>query len=120
MVRITFIFATMLITLGILCYFAAPAGHRSGTAFIPSFDGALIAIGGLIALKASLRMHGMHVAVLFGMMGLFAAVGGLIGRQPHGLALLDMGGMAVLTGIFTVLCVRSFIQARRARRQGQP
>src|SRR5437762_13246003 len=97
--------------LGLGCYFAAEPEHRSPTALIPTFDGVFILIGGLLALNPKLRMHAMHVAVLFGLLGFIAAVGGLIARRPSGLGLIDMGGMAVLTGVFTVLCVRSFIQA---------
>src|SRR6185369_11330711 len=94
--------------------------HRSPTALIPSINGVLILIGGLLALNPKLRMHAMHVAVLFGLIGFIAAVISIIKRKPSGIALVDMGGMAVLTGLFTVLCVRSFIQARRARLAATP
>ncbi|HEX3358263.1 MAG TPA: hypothetical protein VHS31_14920 [Tepidisphaeraceae bacterium] len=115
MAKVTIGFALGLILLGAVCFFAAEPEHRSPTAFIPSIDGVFILIGGLLALNPKHRMHAMHVAVLFGMLGLFAAVAGIIARRPHGLAMLDMGGMAVLTGVFSVMCVMSFIQARRNR-----
>lgn len=118
MAKIAIGFAVVLIAMGIGCYFAAEPAHRSPTALIPTIDGVLILIGGLVALNPKLRMHGMHVAVLFGLLGFLAALGGLIARRPSGLGLVDMLGMLILTGIFTAMCVRSFIQARRNRVAG--
>lgn len=115
MAKLTIGFAVVLMALGLGCYLAADPGHRSPTALIPTFDGVFILIGGLLALNPKLRMHAMHVAVLFGLIGFIAAAGGLIARRPSGLGLIDMLGMLILTGIFTVLCVRSFIAARRTR-----
>ena len=115
MAKITIGFAIALMALGLGCYFAAEPEHRSPTALIPTIDGVFILIGGLLALKPKLRMHGMHVAVLFGLLGFIAAIGGMIARRPHGLGLIDMLGMTILCGAFTALCVNSFIQTRRNR-----
>jgi hypothetical protein len=62
----------------------------------------------------------MHVAVIVGLLGFLGAVGRLVGglaagRTPTRLAGTSLGLMALLTGIFVVLCVRSFIAARRNR-----
>src|SRR6185436_4499281 len=102
--KLTIGFALALIVLGLGCYLAAEPEHRSMTALIPTFDGVFILIGGLVALNPKLRMHGMHVAVLFGLIGFIAALGGLIARRPTGLGLIDMLGMLILTGVFTALC----------------
>ena len=116
MAKISIAFALALIILGFACYFGAEPEHRSPTAYIfPAGDGLFILIGGLLALNPKFHMHAMHIAVLFGLLGFIAALGGLIGRKPHGLGLIDMLGMLILTGTFTALCVRSFIQSRRAR-----
>ena len=115
MAKITIGFAIALMLLGAGCYLGAEPEHRSPTALIPTIDGAFVLIGGLLALNPKLRMHAMHVAVLFGLLGFIAAIGGLIARRPSGLGLIDMLGMTILTGVFTAMCVNSFIQARRAR-----
>jgi hypothetical protein len=49
------------------------------------------------------------------LLGFIAAIGAIIARKPHGIGLIDMLGMLILTGIFTAMCVNSFIQARRNR-----
>jgi hypothetical protein len=118
MTKLTFGIAAALIILGVSTYAVGVDGKHSVTALIPAFTGALLLIAGLIALKPALKMHGMHVAVLVGLLGFIAAIGGLIARRPTGLTLFSMLTMAVLTGLFVLLCVRSFVNARRLRTAG--
>jgi hypothetical protein len=118
MPRIAIVIGVLLIALGVWSYMAAPVEHRSPTALIPAVEGVLLAICGAVAINAGLRMHAMHAAAMVGTFGLLAAIGALIARRPQGIALLSMSSMAVLSLIFTVLCVRSFIAARRAREAG--
>ena len=118
--NICFICSGALILLGAVGYFgweAIGADKQSITAAIPAFVGVLMLIGGIIALKNN--MHGMHVAVTasllgavagLGRFGMSAAKGELSGPTP-----VLVGLMAVICGIFTVLAVRSFIAARKAR-----
>jgi hypothetical protein len=67
----------------------------------------------------------MHLAVIFGLLGFLAAAGRLIGALASGrtltpMAATSLGLMALLTGVFVVLCVRSFINARRQREAAAP
>ena len=68
----------------------------------------------------------MHIAVTVGLVGFLFTVNGVIqfiemigGRQfPHPSAVEEKAAMSVLLLVFVILCVRSFIAARRARAQG--
>jgi hypothetical protein len=115
MSRIAIVIGLLLIVLGVWTYMAPEPGHRSPTALIPAAEGLLLGICGAVALSADFRKHAMHGAAVVGTFGFFAAVGAIIARRPHGLALFSMSSMAVLSLIFVLLCVRSFIAARRAR-----
>ena len=118
MTKFTIVVAVLLILLGAGTYAVGVDGKRSVTALIPAFEGALLLIAGLIALKPSARMHGMHVAVLVGLIGFIASIVAMVKRNPHGVALFSMSTMALLSGVFVVFCIRSFVNARKARQAG--
>lgn len=94
------------------------------TALIPAyFGGVLLLAAVIVILKESLRKHVMHVAALAGLIGV---VGGFmpVYRQTMVKNLpFDASAPAVRSGIimsvicliFVVLCVKSFIDARRSR-----
>ena len=120
MAKLAIGFAIALILLGTGGYFAASPEARSMTALIPAIAGVLLLICGLLAMKPGLRMHAMHGAALVGLLGFLAPLGRLLpqtlkGTPPHGLALFSQVTMSVLCLAFVLLCVRSFIAARRAR-----
>jgi uncharacterized membrane protein len=125
MPRISIVFGTLLLVLGAGTYLAALAGSTgttaSPTALIPAFFGiVLIVCGVVVSAKPSLRNHVMHVAALVGLLGV---VGGLMrpakallgGTLVVSLPVIAQITMALLCGVFVVLCVRSFIEARRNR-----
>ena len=118
MAKLTIGFSIAMIVLGVACFVATGSQHP--TALMPTYFGAAMLISGLVALNPGFRMHAMHGAVLVSLIGFIGAVVMLILKHPSGIKLLDMLGMAVLTGLFTALCVRSFIQARRTRVAGTP
>jgi hypothetical protein len=98
-----------------------PPEHLSGTAMIPAYVGAALALLGLVALKASLLKHAMHGAAMVGLLGLLAAAGRLIATgNTQGVGGTSLIGMTVLCAVFLALCVNSFIQARRRRRAAVP
>lgn len=122
MKKLTYICSFLLIILGALGYFAweaLGASKQSVTAAIPAFVGILMLIGAIIANKN--HMAGMHIAVLFSLLGAVAGLGRLIPSTIKGN--LDWGatstllilGMVLICGYYTVMAVRSFIAARRAR-----
>lgn len=118
--NLCYICSAALIILGLVGYLGwevIGASKQSGTALIPSAVGALMLIGGLVALKNN--MAGMHIAVLFSALGALAGLGRLIPTAIKG----ELSGpgpvlIALMTAIclfFTVMAVRSFKAARRAR-----
>jgi len=119
---LSFACSLALVATGAVGYFgweAIGASQQSITAAIPAFVGILMLIGAIIALKNN--MMGMHIAVLFSLLGSLAGLGRLIPSAIKGK--LDWSTPApVLISIMTVIClfftiaaVRSFIAARKAR-----
>ena len=121
--NICFICAAALIILGGVGYFAwesIGATKQSVTAAIPAFVGIPMLIGGLVAMKN--KMAGMHIAVLFSLLGALAGLGRLIPSvikgQLDGPAPKLVAAMTVICLLFTIMAVRSFIGARKARLAG--
>lgn len=119
MAKVAIGFGIALIALGLYGYFGVDVG-RSPTALIPAFAGALLLICGIVALNPSMRMHAMHGAAMVGVLGVLAPLGRIIpqaikGTPPAGLSAFTLYTMLVLCLLFVILCVRSFITARKAR-----
>jgi len=91
------------------------------TALIPAIPGLILIVCGLIA-RTGLRALkiAMHVAALIGLLGLLAGAGALIARWngEFGLAQTVQAAMAAICGVFLVLCVKSFRDARKRREAG--
>ena len=131
---VTVVFGLLLLALGLWGRFGgewglwAPLGlpapeHLSGTALIPAYLGAAFVVLGLLALKESFLKHAMHLAALLGVVGFVAAgwrvVKALIDKGTvQGVAGVSTATMTGLCAVFVLLCVNSFIQARRRRRAG--
>jgi hypothetical protein len=112
-------FGALLIALGVAFW----AVTSAPTALIPAAFGVLLTICGVIARNTKLRMHAMHGAALLGLLGAaFPLVRALpkLEQGNYGAAVIEQLLMAVLSLIFLVLCVRSFIAARRARKAAIP
>jgi len=110
----TFIFAALLIALGLGAFFMS--GSR--TALMPAYPGVLLAIfAGLALTFAHARRHFMHAAAVVALLGALAPAAALIIRatQMSPLALSVNLGMLALSGVLVVLLVRSFSAARRGR-----
>ncbi len=124
---ITIVLGVLLTALGVGSYFGTD--QVSKTALIPAYFGIVTLILGAISwAKPSWRMHAMHGAVLLALVGAAGTVAGLvklIGGDLAGharSAAMAKSAMFGLCTFYVVLCVRSFIGARRARRQstGEP
>ena len=110
----------LLILLGIIGYvFSIVDGNTSLTALIPAVFGLLLVIFGAIAkAKENLRMHLMHAAVLVGLAGFIIPAFRIISKMNEikvSLAILSQAAMALICLVFVILCVKSFIDARRNR-----
>jgi hypothetical protein len=110
-----------LIVLGLAGY--GLTGAASLTALIPAAFGLLLVLAGAIARDDRWRMHAMHAAVLIALLGFLGSFRGVLGlgkvfdgTAVRPAAIVSQTIMAVLTLIYIVIAVRSFIHARRARR----
>lgn len=121
-------FGLALVALGLLAYFSpdvlgvgkdgkpAEPGHPSSLS--PVGVGAILALAGLAALAApGVRKHAMHAAAAVGLLG---AVGGLVPVILRSFRVEEVAvkiglGMAVLSALFVALCVKSFVDVRKAR-----
>jgi hypothetical protein len=128
MARLTIVVGLILIVLGVAVFVAT--GSYAPTALIPAYFGVLLGILGVLARTpdSKRRMLWMHIAVTVGLVGCifpgWRGLGDLI-AQAHGVAvprpvaMKEELAMAAVCLVFVLLCVRSFIAARRQRRLEQ-
>ncbi len=124
MSRITLYFGAILIGIGI--YFFISTGSAHPTSLIPVWFGLALALFGILANSkdADKRKLYMHIAVTIGLLGFvfpaIMAAKDLIKAHSdnlpvaHPAAVHEQLLMAILCFIFVLLCVRSFITARRS------
>jgi hypothetical protein len=116
------VFAVLLIALGLAGYFGTGAQHP--TALIPTWWGTALGMFGLLAMSPDegRRKLFMHINVTVGLLGFIGAAieaargylhASQAGAQPDMIALASKVTMAALLLIYVILCVRSFIAARR-------
>ena len=121
MAKITIVLSFVLIALGLGGYFGT--GRESVTALIPALFGLPLLLLGLIACNERRRKTAIHIAVGIGLLGLVGTVrglmklpvlltGGELARGPTAVAV--QSAMAIVCLVFVLLCVWSFIKARRA------
>lgn len=122
MAKVTLVFAVLLIALGLVGFLGTGSQHY--TALIPTWFGVALGVFGLLAMSPSeaRRKLFMHISVTIGLVGFLGgaaeAVRGYVhstsaGVAPDMIALASKLTMAGLLLVYVVLCVRSFIAARR-------
>jgi hypothetical protein len=134
MAKLAMVFGVLVALVGVAGYIATHFWH----ALIPVFLGLLLILLGLVANTQDVkrRMVAMHIAVTVGLLGFLGTIPGLIGMvrfvtgahqetaneqvevgtlSLHKLAAEVQSATSILCLIFVLLCVRSFIAARRAR-----
>ena len=123
MAKLTIVFGVVLGVIGVAYFIGTGSTHP--TALIPLWFGVVLIICGGLALteNARRRMLWMHIAVTAGLLGVlfpgfmaikeWVAAGG--GPLAHPAAVQEQAIMSVVCLVFTLLCVRSFIAARRSR-----
>ncbi len=123
MARVTLIFAVLLVALGLIGYVGTGSQHM--TALIPTWFGVALALFGLLAMSPieSRRKLFMHINVTIGLLGFvgagFRAVQEFVhasstGKPVDPIAVGAQIAMAALLLVYVILCVRSFIAARRS------
>lgn len=134
MAKLAMVFGVLIALVGVIGYVETHFWH----ALIPVVLGFLLVLLGLIANtdNQKRRMLAMHIAVTLGLLGFLGTIPGLIAMfgfltgshhqtpseqfrvgmlSVHKLAAEVQSATSILCLIFVLLCVRSFIAARRAR-----
>lgn len=109
----------LLILVGIIGYiYGLMNNSASVTALIPAFFGIVLVILGFLAqTKESLRKHLMHGAVLIALIGFLLTAWRLLSKLSSltlSAAVISQIAMALICLVFVILCVKSFINARKA------
>jgi hypothetical protein len=108
----------LLILLGVVSYVAT--GRASITALIPAFVGAVFLLIALVARQPNARKHAMHGAVALALLGVLGTLPRILRAVSAGdtarPAVLAQIAMATILAVYVLLGVRSFIEARKARR----
>ena len=112
-------YAGALLLLGFGAYLGT--GAESVTALIPAFLGIPVLVCGLVALKTGRTKVALHVALVFGLLGIVGGAMGLPqlptllsgGEVPRPTATLTQSILFFLSVGYLALGVRSFILARR-------
>ena len=123
MAKVTLVFAVLLVALGLIGFVGTGSQHL--TALIPTWFGLALALFGLLAMSPSesRRKLFMHVNVTIGLLGFIGgtveAIRGYVhaksaGLAPDAIALASKLTMTGLLLVYVILCVRSFIAARRS------
>jgi hypothetical protein len=114
---LTILIGAALIVLGVGGFVAT--GSTAKTALIPAYFGIAMVILGMLGRSAARLKLAMHLAVVVAVLGFAGSFPGVIallsGTAERPAAAVAQAIMALLTGIFIVLAVKSFIDARRAR-----
>ena len=125
MAKITIAFGAVLILLGAGAFALLGQESHGYHSLIPAAFGLLLLIFGALAETpvAKKRMLFMHIAVTVGLLGFLGTIPGFIGviqmAAGHVVARPSAAKVQAVMGticlIYVLLCVRSFISARRAR-----
>jgi hypothetical protein len=118
MPSVTRVTGFLLVLLGVVGYVGT--GGASLTALIPALVGALFLILALAARSPEARKHVMHAAVAIALLAVLGIVPRIIGAMNAGRirrpAVLAQIAMALILTLYVVLGVKSFVEARKARK----
>jgi hypothetical protein len=123
MAKVTLLFAGLLIALGLVGFFGTGGAHP--TALIPAWIGLALGLFGALAISPneSRRKLFMHINVSIALLGAIGAGAELIRsgranlmahRAPNLWAMYSKLTLELLLFLYVLLCVRSFIAARRS------
>jgi hypothetical protein len=123
MAKVTLVFAGLLIALGLAGFLDTGSQHY--TALIPAWIGLALGLFGFLAISPNegRRKLFMHINVTIGLLGLIGTGVEMIrsslaassaGKAINPIALASKVTLAGLLLVYVILCVRSFIAARRS------
>src|SRR5262245_44800495 len=118
MPSVTRVAGLLLVLLGVVGYIGT--GRTSITALIPAMFGAVFLVLALVARNPQARKHVMHAAVALALVAAIGVVPRIVTavnagdiRRP---AVQSQIAMVAILAVYVLLGVKSFIDARRARR----
>jgi hypothetical protein len=122
MAKVTLVFAVLLAALGLAGYLGTGSLHP--TALIPLWFGLALGVFGFLAISPSeaRRKLFMHINVTLALLGFLGSAAEAArgykhavaaGLEPDRIALASKLTLAGLLLVYIILCVRSFIAARR-------
>ena len=123
MAKVTLVFAVLLVGLGLLGYIGT--GRIHPTALIPAWIGLPLGLCGFLAISPSEKRRKlfMHIGVTIALIGFIGSAVEVIrtyvhasstGIAPDQIAVASKFTLAGLLLLYVILCVRSFIAARRS------
>ena len=124
MAKVTLVFAALLIALGLIGFISTGSVHY--TALIPTWIGLILGVFGLLSFSSnpSRRKLFMHINVTVAALGAIGTAVEIVRSTIHAhtmgtvadpIATNSKMALALLLLVYTLLCVRSFIAARKAR-----
>ena len=117
--RWTILFGLLLVAIGLGGYYFADA--KQPMALIPAVLGIAMFVCGVVAAQGAMRMLAMHVAALIGMIGFVGPMVTIfndITNTANTAEVLAKGLTSALCLMFVMMCINSFLEARRARKAG--
>jgi hypothetical protein len=118
MPSVTRVVGFLLVLLGVVSYVGT--GAASVTALIPAMVGALFLILAFVARSPEARRHVMHAAVALALILVLGVLPRIVGAVNAGgiqrPAVLAQIAMVTILIVYVLLGVKSFVDARRARR----
>ena len=116
MYRWTILFGLLLVAIGLGGYYFADA--KQPMALIPAVLGIAMFVCGMVAAQGAMRMLAIHVAALIGVIGFVGPLVALFEDTANTAEVLAKGLTSALCLMFVLMCVNSFLEARRARTAG--
>lgn len=125
MQKLTVLVGIILVAIGAASYLGAVPARGNPLAI--AGIGSVLIICGWAAANERARMHAMHGAVLAGLIGMVVGIVGVLqgdaaansagaaATTPSSASRWPASVTALVCGVYVVLCVRSFVMARRAR-----
>jgi hypothetical protein len=114
--RWTILFGLLLVAIGLGGYYFADA--KQPMALIPAVLGIAMFVCGVVAAQGAMRRLAMHVAALIGMIGFVGPMVTIFNDITNTAEVLAKGLTSALCLMFVMMCINSFLEARRARKAG--